>query len=116
MSLEYVEIYIDSRDGITTTNSSLVTDWPTIRFETPLSNIEKMKVLEAEIPFSYYVVNASNNTFSLEEPTIGTTQVTLPVGNYTSTNMSSTLSSALTLASTTLGNRIVGSHQKQGGK
>lgn len=56
-----------------------------------------MKILEAEIPFSFYVVNSSNNTFTLLEPASAT--VTIPVGNYTSLTLPTALGSALTSAS-----------------
>lgn len=96
MELEYTEIYLDSLDGISN-GAAASTDWPTFRFDTPVKNIAKMKILEAEIPFSFYVVNSSNNTFTLLEPASAT--VTIPVGNYTSLTLPTALGSALTSAS-----------------
>lgn len=100
---EYVEVYLDSLDGIQTEASYLTTDWPTFYINRPLMNIVAMKVLQAEIPFSYYVVNNDNNTFILSET--GSTVVTLPVGNYNASTLCTALETALTTASTFLGSR-----------
>lgn len=101
---EYVELYLDSLDGVQTETSFLKTDWPTFYLTRPLNNIAGMKILQAEVPFSYYIINSKNNTFLLSEPA-GTATVTLPVGNYNSSTMSSALSTALTTASTGLNGR-----------
>jgi hypothetical protein len=100
---EYVEVYLDSLDGIQTEGSYLSTDWPTFYINRPLLNIVAMKVIQAEVPFSYYVVNNDNNTFILTET--GSTIVTLPVGNYNSSTLCTALETALTTASTFLGSR-----------
>lgn len=101
MDLEYVEIYLDSSDAVGVTPLYATTDWPLFRFDTPVKRIAKMKVLEAEIPFSFYVINTENNTFTLTEVTSDT--VTIPVGNYTSVTLPTALTAALT--STSLGTR-----------
>ncbi len=97
MDLEYTEIYIDSSDGITVNPTYASTDWASFRFVTPLQRIAKMKVIEAEIPFSYYVINNENNQFTLAEPATAT--VTIPVGNYSSTTLPTVLGSAMTAVS-----------------
>ena len=97
MDLEYVEIYLDSSDAVGITPLYATTDWPLFRFDTPVKRIAKMKVLEAEIPFSFYVINTENNTFTLTEVTSDT--VTIPVGNYTSVTLPTALAAALTSAS-----------------
>lgn len=97
MDLEYVEIYLDSSDAVGVTPLYATTDWPLFRFDTPVKRIAKMKVLEAEIPFSFYVINTENNTFTLTEVTSDT--VTIPVGNYTSVTLPTALAAALTSAS-----------------
>jgi hypothetical protein len=100
---EYVEVYLDSLDSVQTDPAFLKTDWPTFYLNRAVQNVAKMKVLSAEIPFSYYVINATNNTFFLTESS--SALVTLPVGNYTSSTLSSTLGTALTTASLGLGSR-----------
>lgn len=97
MDLEYTEIYLDSSDAVSMTPSYAVTDWPVFRFDTPVKRIAQMKVLQAEIPFSFYVINTDNNTFTLAEPASAT--VTIPVGNYTSATLPSALGTAMSTAS-----------------
>jgi hypothetical protein len=99
IEMEYIEIYVDSRDAVQTSPPTLITDWPSFRFDTPVSDIAQMKVLEAEIPFSYYTINQNNNSFTLSESLIGSTTVTIPEGNYNSTTITSTLSTLLSGAS-----------------
>lgn len=101
---EYVELYLDSLDGVQTDGSYLKTDWPTFYLSRPLQNIAAMKVVQAEIPFSYYVVHGINNTFTLTEPA-GSATVTIPIGNYNSSTMATALGAALTAASVGLNGR-----------
>lgn len=101
---EYVELCLDSLDSVPTTSGYLNTDWPTFYLSRPLYNAAYVKVLQAEIPFSYYVINSQNNRFSLTEPA-GTATVTLPVGNYNSATLSATLASVLTSTSSGLNGR-----------
>lgn len=103
MELEYIEIYLDSRDSVVTTPLYANTDWPTFRFVSPIQNIAKVKILEAEIPFSYYVVNADNNRIVLTET--GSSTAVIPIGNYTVTDLATTVGAALTAASLALGSR-----------
>ncbi|MEG3883808.1 hypothetical protein QT971_06310 [Microcoleus sp. herbarium19] len=106
MELEYVELFLDSRDGVQNNTFIASTDWSTLRFDSPLTNIEKMKILQVEVPFSYYVITTSNNTFTLQEPGVGTVSISIPVGNYTTTTMATTLATLLTQASLLLGSRV----------
>lgn len=64
-----------------------------------LTQIAAIKVLEVQIPFSFYVFNTSNNTFYFSEPGSPAVLVTIPVGNYTTTTMSAMLATLLTAAS-----------------
>lgn len=99
---EYKEFSLDSLDADGPFMSSAVsTDWPrfTIAADGPVENIVAMKILEAEISFSWDVFNSSNNQFTIKE-TIGDPKtVTIPVGNYTATE----IAEALTLAFVTAG-------------
>ncbi len=97
----YVELQLDSLDGTQTQQYIATTDWPTFNFSRDLPNVAAIKVLQAEIPFSYSVVNETNNTFSLAEnlPVNSTLTVTLPIGNYTSTTLATTLASSLNASS-----------------
>ena len=99
--LEYCELFLDSNDSSTTSGSYSKTDWPTFYLDRPLYNIISMKVLQAEIPFSYYVINSENNTFILQElgVPIESVVVTIPVGNYNSSTLQAVLQTALNDAS-----------------
>ena len=103
-SLKYYEFELDSLDNSGSYNSSASpTDWPMflIGGKSPLSNIAAIKIIEVQIPFSWYVFNSGNNTFTLTEISGGTATatVTLPIGNYTSTQLAANLAAALIAAS-----------------
>jgi len=61
----------------------------------PLDGVIGVKLVSAEIPFTYYVITAVNNTFTLVDGG-GTHTITIPVGNYTSNSISTALGTALT--------------------
>jgi hypothetical protein len=90
-NLRYNEWYADSFERSTGTLNN-----PTFVFDTPLENIQGFKVLEVQIPFSYYVIDTFNNTFTLTEPVGGGPfTVTLVPGNYTISTMTTELERAL---------------------
>lgn len=99
----YSEYFLDSYDNSGQANINFPdTDWA--RFELggklPLKGVVAIKFISAEIPFSYYIFQRSNNTFSLAENGGGNVTITIPVGNYTSSQIISTLGTLLTGAST----------------
>lgn len=102
----YYEFYFDSSvSEQSADNQYSPNNWPQFLLQQPLNNIAAVKVLEAQIPFSYYVINSTNNTFFLSEfqATISAEAlVTIPTGNYTSTTILTALATALTTASATL--------------
>lgn len=100
-SLQYTEFEFDSDQAQQSLNPQIFTsDWPLFLLGKPLSNIAALKILEAQIPFSYYVFNHYNNTFLLTESDGGGPRtVTIPVGNYTSATIIPVLVSALNAAS-----------------
>ena len=85
-NLKYFEYEFDSADAnVSFSSSSSSLDWPNFQMERPLSNIAGLKVLEAQIPFSFYVINTLNNKFTF---TSGSTHtVTLPEGSYDSNSL-----------------------------
>ncbi len=98
----YSEYFLDSYDNSGRANIDYrATDWP--RFELggkiPLKGVVAIKFISAEIPFSYYIFKSSNNTFRLSENGGANITITIPVGNYTSGEMTSLLGSLLTAAS-----------------
>ena len=99
---QYVELELDSKDGAASSDNASSLNWPTFFIPKPLQDVVAVKVLSAEIPFSYYVFNSNNNTFTLTETAPGTSStVTIPEGNYTSSSLATALGTALTTASTT---------------
>jgi hypothetical protein len=97
----YSEYFLDSYDNSGKANIAYAaTDWP--RFELggkiPLKGVVAMKFVSLEVPFSYYIFKSSNNTFSLAENGGSNTTITIPVGNYTSGEITTLLSSLLTAA------------------
>jgi len=100
--LEYYEIYLDSLDATTSNDSDYTSqDWPLFQLNTPIPNLGGMKVIEVQIPFSFYIINSTNNEFQL---TVGasTYNVILAVGNYNSTTLTTELQAALNAAGSAL--------------
>lgn len=99
-ALNYVEFYLDSLDTFQTPSASSSTrDWPQFLMSKPLTNVAAMKILEAQIPFTWYVFNTSNNQFTLQEDIGAPVTIFVPIGNYSSTSLSAVLSSILTTSS-----------------
>lgn len=99
--LAYYEIYLDSLDATTSNDgdySSL--DWPVFQLATPIPDLGAVKVLEVQIPFSFYIFSTTNNEFTLNDST-GTYTVTIPAGNYNSVTLSTALAAALNASGTT---------------
>ena len=97
---KYFEIVLDSLDAsVATSTGNTALDWPTFQLATPVPNLAAVKVLEVQIPFSFYTINSSNNTFTLTDTTPLTNAViTIPVGNYNTTTLISTLTTQLNAA------------------
>ena len=86
-TLRYFEYEFDSQDavlGYSASESKL--DWPNFQMERPINNIAGLKVLEVQIPFSFYVINQFNNTFVLVTNN-GNFTITIPEGNYDSASL-----------------------------
>jgi len=67
---KYYEFSLDSYTGTQAyTSSQSKLDWPVFKVggKRPLKNIAGVKIIEAEIPFTWYVLNENNNTFILRE-------------------------------------------------
>ena len=90
----YNEWYADSYERTIGTP-----DHPIFVWERDLENIVAFKVISATIPFSYYVINTTNNTFLLTEASPPGTglpiTITIPPGNYTATSLAAALETAL---------------------
>jgi hypothetical protein len=101
--VKYAEFVFDSSNSTRAHDGQYSPiDWPTFLPGTPVNNVSALKILEVQIPFSYYVFTEENNTFTLlESPTSFAVPltVTIPPGNYTADNFVSVAGTALTLAS-----------------
>ena len=97
---KYFEIVLDSLDAsVATSTGNTALDWPTFQLATPVPNLAAVKVLEVQIPFSFYTINSSNNTFTLTDTTpLTNVVITIPVGNYNTTTLISTLTTQLNAA------------------
>lgn len=105
--LEYIELEFDSYDTAVSFDANYSSDnWPLFRLGRPISDIVAMKIVSAEIPFSYYVINTQNQYFVL---TIGGVDfsIPIPIGNYTGNGLAAAITTAMpplffcTFASTT---------------
>lgn len=72
----------------------------TTKIDLPPNNFNRVCLLQASIPKSWYLFDSTNNTFILKENSNQTT-ITIPVGNYTRISLASVLSLLLTNASKT---------------
>ncbi len=92
--LRYYEFELDSLDANRTDRTEdPVTDRPVfgVGGKKPLSNIAGLKIIEAQIPFSYYVFTAANSSFLLTESGYSSHTITIPPGNYTSATLAAAL-------------------------
>ena len=83
--LTYYEIILDGEDATSTYNNQFTAlDYPSFEVagKIPLSRIAYMKVLEVTIPYTYYVINSVNGSFTLTD-TSGSFTVTIAPGTYT---------------------------------
>lgn len=95
---DYNEFEIDSFDALQAFNSTYTSsNWPKIMFGKPLENVAAVKILEATIPFTYYVIHSSNDTFTLNESGNSYT-ITIPDGSYTSSELVNELKTQLDAA------------------
>jgi len=102
MVLKYLEFQLDSADsGQSYIGNVKKTDWPLFILggKKPLENIAGFKIIEAQIPFSWYVVNRTNKTFVLTEDAQAPVTVTLVEGNYNAADFGVMLELALRAAS-----------------
>ena len=97
---EYFEMEFDSLDAINAANTNVATtDWPIFSLRRPLTNIAAVKIIEVQIPFTFYVFNSNNNTFTMSVAGIcADAFVTIPIGNYTATTLATALKTALDTA------------------
>lgn len=102
--LRYFEFALDSIDAeISATQGVSSLNWPLFKIggKRPLENIAAIKIIEAQIPFSWYVLDGRNNAFILTESGESAVGVLLTSGSYTITELLTEIADKLTAASTT---------------
>lgn len=98
------EIALDSLDNCGPfIGGNAGTDWPMFRLSIPMSNVAAVKVLEVQVPVTYYVINRHNNTFILQESNDEEATVTIPVGNYNAADLVQATEQAIQAASASIG-------------
>jgi hypothetical protein len=87
------QILFNSKDRTSGTSSSFMLQYRLRQF----SNCDKYYVTGVSIPFSYYVVNSSNNVLTFLNPGIGSnsTVITIPPGNYSFSQLQSTIQTSI---------------------
>lgn len=102
-SYDYYEYVFDSSQSINNNNNR-----PSflIGGKKPITNLAAIKILEVQIPFSYYTFKGDQMAFSFTNSG-GTVSTFIPAGNYTSTTLASTLKTVLDAASVAAGSAQV---------
>lgn len=99
-SYDYYEYVFDSSDTFNPAyQSHSVTDWPLFVFGRVAVDIAAIKVLEVQIPFSWYVFNEEISNFLLIEGVNPPILITIPPGNYNIQSLMAQLKIALDAAS-----------------
>lgn len=95
-SLDYYEYTFDSLEATNAASDSYTSrNWPNFKMDNPLMNVVGVKVIEAEIPFSFYTVSSFNNTFQVSYNGGAYVTLTVPVGNYSAASLATQLQTLL---------------------
>lgn len=98
---EYYEFALDSLDASYSNQAGTAsTDWPVFEVagKGPLKDIVAVKILDAQIPFSWYVLNSVNTSFLMRVDAGADFTVTIGVGNYTAASLAVALQTAINAA------------------
>jgi hypothetical protein len=104
--LSYFEFQLDSAAAFSSGGYEITKEnWPvfSIGAKRDLEQIAAVKIIDVQIPFTWYVFNASNNTFQLTEDGEAAQTVTIPEGNYTISEFTPALEGLLDAASAIAG-------------
>lgn len=103
-TFEYSELCLDSTDAttyngdFTSTPNIAKFSWPTFFFTGKQDRVAGIKVLSAQIPFVYDVINTSNNTFLFTEGGVPFT-ITITPGTYTAATLATELQTRIAAVS-----------------
>lgn len=88
--VERVMLYIDSKDRTTGTNESF-----SVTMASEITRVKQVEVVSVEIPFSYYVITASNNNLRFQDSEPIVFNAAVPAGNYDATSFCTALQTAI---------------------
>lgn len=99
-SQESIKVFLNSKNANVVLNSSSWIFFLKDRINVSYGNHIKLSLLDIEIPFSFYQTNSSNNILT---GSVGgqSYNFTIPVGNYTATELAATITTLFTGASIT---------------
>jgi len=95
---EYYEFALDSLDASYSNQAGTAsTDWPVFEVagKGPLKDIVAVKILDAQIPFSWYVFNSVNRSFLMRVDAGADSVISIPIGNYTASSLAAALQAAI---------------------
>lgn len=109
-NFQYLEIELDSAEAIVaadgrqfyaSTSTNVIYDNPLFKISgrQPLKNIAALKVLEVQIPFTWYTLSGSFALRVVGMSVVNTT-ITIPQGNYTASSLIALLNSLTTATAT----------------
>lgn len=78
---QYMEFELDSNDATVGLNGESTKDWPKFMLGRRLQNISALKILEVQLPTSYYIFQSGYNSIQFVSSDYSTS-VTIPPGNY----------------------------------
>lgn len=91
--LDTVDITLDSTYNAAT-NPNFSADWAQFYFQDPVKKIVGFSLMWVNVPFTYHVIDATNNTFTLIVGAV-TYEINLPYGTFNSFNFPTILQTAL---------------------
>lgn len=92
--LQYYEFNVSSDDAVHSfTNSATSRNWPVFKLggKRPLTNVEGVKILEAEIPFTWFLFSESDILKVVDNNTNETKNLSIGTGNFGVTEIISKL-------------------------
>lgn len=90
--VEKLSIYIDSKDRATGTNENFE-----IKLASRVSRVQSIEIVSVEIPFTFYIINATNNNIRFNNGTT-TYNAAIPAGNYDAVTFAGTIQTAMNAA------------------
>ncbi len=90
LSTDTVLLVVDSKKRVSGTSTDFL-----YRIDSPVDRVRKITAVQLSLPFSYYVINPTNNVLVLNN---GANTATLPPGTYNITNFQIILQAALNAA------------------